>query len=361
MPRFVIVFVPGLIVLAACAGGNAASKLVQAPTFEPKGQTKCGVAKSQDHPLIVEWPSSDRLELESKVHQRLAVVHYVGCEMRVLPRCSGPSKYNYQAGTRKEDRVEMTDSDELYAHLPVGAPELEGKLQRSGKLTVNMNLVGRYEAVRASVRAEELQGECSGATHFVYGISVGAFDFYSGGGANVGGGASLGRVSAQAHSEAARDTVSKDGDTAACAKATTADTAPPEGCGALVRIDVVPIMGAATPAATPGGSAQRTLAWVTGGAGVAGVAVGGVLAATGSSSFQSPTGEDHGVCTSACQSAQSNAHVRVDVGLALAGVGAALVVTSGVLWLTNRGEGNTASTSPRVGVTLGGAVIGGAF
>jgi hypothetical protein len=227
------------LAIASCGGENAASQLVRAPEFAPKSETKCSITKSRERPLIVEWPSSDRLELETKTRKGLVVVRYVGCEMAVLGRCSVPSKYNYLGGTRKEDRVEMKDADDLYANLPIGAARLEGKLQRSGRLIVNMNLVGRYEAERPNVRADELEGDCAGATHFVYGITVGAFDFYAGGEANIGGSASVGSVGVGGHSEAQRETLAKDGDVVACEKAAPGDKEPPAQCGALIRIEVV--------------------------------------------------------------------------------------------------------------------------
>jgi TolA-binding protein len=229
------------VFLAACGGGDAASKLANAPEYDPKDQTKCGVAKSHAKPLIVEWPSPERLELENKVRQGLVVVHYVGCEMSVLDRCSVHAKYAYQGATRNQDRLEMKDEDALYAHLPVGAAGLEATLQRTGRLTVDMNLVGRFEAEQSTVRADELQGDCAGATHFVYGVTVGAFDFYAGGQANVAASASIGNVGARGHSQAERETLTKAGDEAACEKATTGDKSPPEGCGALIRIEVVPL------------------------------------------------------------------------------------------------------------------------
>jgi hypothetical protein len=136
------------------------------------------------------------MELENKVRQGVVVVRYVGCEMSVLDRCSVPAKYAYQGATRNQDRVEMKDEDALYAHLPVGAAGLEARLLRTGRLTVDMNLVGRFEAEKASVRVDELQGDCTGATHFVYGVTVGAFDFYAGGQASVGASAGIGSVGA---------------------------------------------------------------------------------------------------------------------------------------------------------------------
>jgi outer membrane protein OmpA-like peptidoglycan-associated protein len=227
--------------LPSCFGGNAASGLAQAPEFQPKGQTKCGVEKSQARPLIVEWPSPDRLELENKVSEGLVVVRYVGCEMEVLDRCSAPARYDYHGATLALDSVKMTDDDDLYANLPVGAAKLEGRLHRAGQLTVDMNLVGRFEADRPIVRANELQGDCTGATHFVYGVTVGAFDFYAGGQADVGGSAGAGSIGVGGHSATERQTLTKAGNGSACEKATRVDKAPPEGCGALIRIEVVPL------------------------------------------------------------------------------------------------------------------------
>jgi tetratricopeptide (TPR) repeat protein len=242
----------GAILLAACGGGNAASQLAKPPEYNPADQTKCGVAKSQSRPLIVEWNSADRQELESKVRQGVVAVRYQGCEMDVLERCTIPARYGYQGTTRAQDRVVMKDEDDLYAKLPVGAAGLEAKLQRSGQLTVDMNLVGRYEAQRATVSADDLQGDCTGATHFIYALSVGAFDFYAGADADVGGGVSVGNVGGGASSTASRETLTKNGDPDACAKATPDDKAPPAQCGALIRIEVVPLGPSARQAvATP--------------------------------------------------------------------------------------------------------------
>jgi formylglycine-generating enzyme required for sulfatase activity len=235
-----------LSVLTACAGGNLGSRFARAPRFEPEGETKCGLMKSQAHPLIVEWPSADRLTLENKIREGVVAVRYVGCEMRVLERCTVSASYAYLGATRSEDKVIIKDEDDLYTNLPLGAAKLEAKLLRSGELTVDMDLVGRYEASRPAIRADELHGECEGATHFVYGVAVGAFDFHAGADATVGVGASFAGVGASGQSQAERETLKKSGDEAACARATREDKAPPEGCGALVRIEVVPI-GAPAP------------------------------------------------------------------------------------------------------------------
>jgi hypothetical protein len=237
--------------LGACGGGNAASTLVSPPTFDPVGQTRCGVKKSIERPLIVEWPSPDRQELEDTIRGGVAVVSYSGCEMRVLDRCSAPSTYAYSGLTRAVDKVVIRNADELYANLPVGAAKLEGTLERSGQLTVGMNLVGRYRSVRSTIRRDELKGECAGATHFVYGVSVGAFDFYAGGTAKVAGGGGVGSFKAGGSSQAERESITRVGDESACATSAPDDKAPPSQCGALIRIEVVALEDEATSVPTP--------------------------------------------------------------------------------------------------------------
>jgi hypothetical protein len=231
-----------LLVLTACGGGNVASKLAQAPDYQPKDQTKCSVEKSQAKPLVVEWNSSDRGDLETRARRHgLVVVHYEGCEMRVLDACTAPIKYAYSPMTRKRDRVQMRDADSLYANIPVGAAGYEAELEKSGELDVDMTLVGRWEAERSQVRADELQGTCAGATHVVWALTVGSFLFTSGADATVGGGATVLNAGAGASSTSSRKTLGQDGDESSCEKATSADTLPPDNCGGPLRIEVVPI------------------------------------------------------------------------------------------------------------------------
>jgi hypothetical protein len=240
--RLRVLAVGGLLVLSACGGGNVASKLVSAPAYQPKDQTKCSVEKSQAKPLVVEWPSADRGDLETRARRHgLVVVRYQGCEMQVLDACTAPIKYAYSPMTRKRDRVQMRDADSLYANIPVGAAGYEAELEKSGELDVDMTLVGRWEAERSQVRADELQGTCGGATHVVSALTVGSFLFTSGADATVGGGASVLNAGVGANSTSSRKTLGQDGDESACEKATSADTFPPDNCGGALRVEVVPI------------------------------------------------------------------------------------------------------------------------
>lgn len=206
-------------------------------------QGKCAVRHSQSNPLIVEWPAADRGSLEMRLRRGVAVVRYEGCRMEVLRRCTVPEAgYRYGGFTTKSEQVRMRDADELYANLPVGAAKLEAKLETADALTVAMTMVGMYEADRDSVRLDELQGHCEGATHIVAGVQVGAYAFFAERSAAVGGGVGLAKGPAiGGESVAERETLTADGEPERCTSATADDASPPEGCGALIRLEVVPL------------------------------------------------------------------------------------------------------------------------
>ncbi len=234
--------------LPACSGPNLASNLAKPPEFAPKDQSKCGVTKSQAEPLIVEWPDAARGRLEALLRRGVVAVHYSGCEMEVLGQCSAKGRYGYASFTPKRSNVKMRDADELYANIPAYAVKFEAALQKAGELNVSMTIVGRYEADHVGVRAEELEGQCEGATHIVNALTVGAFDFFAGADASLGAGVAAGNAGAGAKSSSKRETLNQDGDAAACATSKRDDKEPPFGCGALIRIEVIPIIGARTEA-----------------------------------------------------------------------------------------------------------------
>ncbi len=243
-----VAFAPIALGLGGCGstGQNAASQTLRTPELPTDKQAKCKVAKSQSEPLIVEWPDAARGRLESVSRRGLVAVRYEGCELAVLPRCTVKSTntaYSYSPITRKQSKVVIKDADELYASMPVGAVKLETKLAQSGQLNVQMTIVGRYESTSTNVYREELEGECSEATHVIAALTVGSFTFSAGSDAEIGGGAStlLPGVGGGAKSTAMRETIQHDGDEAACTRATISDKAPPEGCGALLQIEVMPL------------------------------------------------------------------------------------------------------------------------
>jgi hypothetical protein len=229
--------------LPACRPGRVAQAVAPEPpsVAEATGERKCGVRQSSSKPLIVEWPSTERAALEARAARGLVAVRYEGCEMEVLTSCRAQGSYAYLGLTQKREGVTIRDADDLYAQLPVGAASLEGKLERSGQLNVDMVIVGRKEADRHEFTEDDLDGRCAEATHVVTGLTIGAFSFYAGSGAEISGSAQIGNLGAGASSSTDREVLKQDGSGAQCELAGTADEAPPEGCGALLRVEVVPI------------------------------------------------------------------------------------------------------------------------
>jgi hypothetical protein len=266
MRRLVLLLLLGLG--AACTPNLAAT--ARAPELDRPGEAKCGVKKSQSEPLVVEWPSAARAKLEALSRTGVVAVRYQGCEMEVLASCSAPGKYGYTAITPKHDHVAIKNQDDLYAAIPLGAAHLEGKLESAGELDVDMAIVGRYASDRAVVRADELQGpDCGKATHVVSALEVGAFDFYAGAGTSVG--ASAGGLGAGGggNAKASKELLNSDGRMNGCDAASTSDGKPPDGCGAILRLEVVPLGEAKreTPAAPAPAAKDQTGATAAVGAG----------------------------------------------------------------------------------------------
>ncbi len=242
----------GLVVnLGGCGPrGNLASHLT--PTQSLSGassQARCGVAKSHDRPLIIEWPSAERAALESAVRRgdHLIVVRYSGCEMEVLRRCRARGSYAFSGVQRKDDNSYLRSADELYAKIPLGAARLEAELERHGALHLAMTYIGAYEAeptsISDSLDASTLEGRCEGATHVVTNLSVGAFVLSSAAGAAIKAGAEIGAPAgfgkgprAGASSTHERGFRSQDGEPSACDDYSR--KGPPDGCGALLGLEV---------------------------------------------------------------------------------------------------------------------------
>ena len=223
-----------------CRGRNLAAGLAATPTVA--GQARCGVSKSQARPLIIEWPSADRAALEGLVERNsgLVAVRYEGCEMELVRRCEVAGGYGYTGVEPKRDDQTFRSADELYAKIPLAAAQLQAELERHGALALEMTVVGHYEAAREQVTRAELRGECEQATHVISMVTVGAFKLWTAGGATVSAGASVaGGAGGGVGSSAERGFERSDGDPARCSAG--GDSAPPERCGALLRLEVEPI------------------------------------------------------------------------------------------------------------------------
>lgn len=234
----------GLGLCTCKTGKNLASTMVDTPAADQTpltaGQARCSVAASTERPLVVGWPSTDRVSLEARLRRGPVIARYQGCELEILRQCTLPGLYRYLGTTRKLDRLRIRSADELYANLPTNAVTLEGKLAKAGELSVAMALVGMFEADVGRRDRGALDGDCGGATHLVAGVQVGAFEFVAGAQAELGGGVRAANIAgAGARSTAEREVLAQDGDAAACETSGPDDPAPPPNCGAVVRVELV--------------------------------------------------------------------------------------------------------------------------
>lgn len=242
-------------VIGAGCGERLAARLAAPPEFASEA-TRCKVTGSQLRPLIVEWEAADRASLEVRLRkQGLVAVRYAGCELEVL-HCQAAGNYRYSGVTVKQDGLAIETEDDLYGAMPIGALRLAGKLRRAGRLDVETSIVGMLEADRTAIQRSELAGACAGATHVIAGAQVGAFRLFAGGQGELGGGVAAWQAGAGVRSAASKEVLGVDGDIAACQAASRADAAPPEQCGALLRLEIVALVG--EPTVGPAGCAAGT-------------------------------------------------------------------------------------------------------
>jgi hypothetical protein len=227
----------------ALSCGSPSLPLAKAPAFEPRDQATSDAKRSEAEPLVVEWPSPARAKLEALAQRALVVVRYQGREMEVLGACSATGSYAYRPITRKHETLAITTEDELYAHLPLGAIKLAGALRSAGTLGVDMTVVGRWQADLVQPTASALRGECARATHVVTALTAGAFRFYAGARGDLGAKAGSAAAGAEGKSASTTRMLAEDGDEDSCARSSPGDTAPPFGCGAVLRLDLTPLSG----------------------------------------------------------------------------------------------------------------------
>lgn len=229
--------------VAATTACRPAEWLARPPQLQTPGQSssKCTMDAQQSSLMVVDWEAADRASLEVRLARGPVALHVQGCNLRILRYCKVPGEYKYQGLTRKNNRVKIRNTDELYAQLPIGAAHLEAKLMSKGALDVEIALVGMLTAPGERPRRDTLSGECESATHVITGVQIGAFKLTAGGSGELRAGGGIGQIGAGAGSKTERENLSEDGQPENCDAATSADLRAPEGCGALVRLELAAV------------------------------------------------------------------------------------------------------------------------
>jgi hypothetical protein len=181
--RLVAIVVPAASAIAACGGPGAhggQSNLVE-KTFA--GANKCS-AKNHDRPFIIEWDATDQSSFQAQTADNIVVVKYEGCDLKVLDACKNDAvkgaigaykTIDWTAG--QLESMEISDEQELYAKLPLGAATLGGRVTSGEQFRMEYYVSGTRAATREKVYRKDLDkiSGCQGATHFVYNYNLGAF------------------------------------------------------------------------------------------------------------------------------------------------------------------------------------------
>ncbi|MEZ4219405.1 MAG: tetratricopeptide repeat protein [Polyangiaceae bacterium] len=239
--------------VAACGSGKPAEAIApSAPTGaealgEKNEPVACGSLVKPVSPLVVDWKSGDRADLEVAMKQGVAVIAYDCNGIRLLDECKLAGGYDFAGVTPKQDTIQIASKDELWANLPLSVGKLETEVAGASSIDLAILLVGKRTTPRGEAARMELTGKCEGATHYVRAAHIGAFAMARGEKGKVRAAAELFGVGAKAASESDKRVENRDGDVNSCKSASAAAAAPPDQCGATIRLLLEPIVAQRNP------------------------------------------------------------------------------------------------------------------
>lgn len=234
------------ILLVACGAPNVGEAIrPAAPTGahalgESLGSSDVCSAKATVEPLVVDWKSSDRTDLELGMKDGVVVVGYDCKALRIVKGCKVSGTYVYAGVSLKEDAVQLTNAADLAVNLPFSAAKLGAELKTGSALDLALVTVGRRSTTAGGIVKADLQGTCDGATHFVRAAYLGAFAMGTGTSGKVRAAAEIFGAGGAAGASSEKHTHVKDGDLAECKKATSDSPKPPEQCQSALRVELVP-------------------------------------------------------------------------------------------------------------------------
>lgn len=196
-------------------------------------------------PLIVDWMPEQRQDLEEAMYDGVAIVAFDEREMKLLKDCRVEGKYEFLRLVGEVEVMRMDSAQQIRANLPLAGAtilaDLGVEIENGSTLDVAMKLIGKKRTAWREITFDDLTGDCTGATHFVRGVSVGAFVVDKGrrdkarAAAEIfGAGASYATVGAKGVRRGA-------GSLDACELVKQNPSTPPADCSALIRLELKPI------------------------------------------------------------------------------------------------------------------------
>ncbi len=324
----------------SCAGGivpRLSSDDIHVRDYSPN-TARCTVALSHSEPLVTEWTASSKARLEALLNQALSetdktaiAVRYTGCELKIVDDCRPHAEHDWAKTTLARDAIEIQDTDELYAKLPLGAANLEGALKRSGHLTVQTTVAGQIKLRRDTIDLSAISEDpkCAEATHLVSSVTIGAFKMTAGGYGSARGEANVGSLGAGGNTSRAERLLREAGAASDCEE--TSKKRPNESCRSPIQLFLLAVPNrivkatftttttlatAVTKPPETKPSSLRTLSYILGGVGLA--SLGG-----GTASFVTSNGIEQKIQTGTYPSQQDivDAHGTMSVTRTLGATG----------------------------------------
>ncbi len=141
---------------------------------------RCDESSITQQPDLMGLSMDFRANVAVARQQGVLAVRYAGkgCHvtLEVLPNCLATGSYTFSPYPGNESKT-ASDKQELFAKLPLGAVQLEGKLQQGRSLRTDYRFAGMLTLpVDKSFNHADLHGQdCDRATHIVNRIYMGGF------------------------------------------------------------------------------------------------------------------------------------------------------------------------------------------
>ncbi|HEX6274887.1 MAG TPA: hypothetical protein VFZ53_17715 [Polyangiaceae bacterium] len=188
---------------------------------------------------MTEWSAAEKANLQARLRAGALAVEYTGCAMRPITSCAPRGSYRWQRTTISTDVIEISNQDELFAKLPLGALALEGELERSGRIAVQTTVSGQFVLEGSNAAEIPDYGDCAQATHLLTGLSIGSFKMRSGGTLSAGASVGVGQHGAGATTASSETILRESGDFESCKQSTDEDA--DMGCSAPIQAFLAPL------------------------------------------------------------------------------------------------------------------------
>lgn len=232
-----------LTLLSAAVAGACGPGLPQTEVPAELRELRVKVKRNRLEPYVFDWRAGDRAKLEAHIRRKgPAIVRFDEESFEFLSGCRVSSgEYEYVGVSPQQDSHSWTSLRELGVNVPLSAAKLSAELEAHGAISYSLYMVGQRELRDPQIVKTQLEGDCSGATHFVNSVTLGAFRFQTGHNTSAEGEAGVMGMGASGRAEDSEKVLNRAGDFGACKEAKVNAQDAPGQCSAIIQVEIVPL------------------------------------------------------------------------------------------------------------------------